>query len=74
MENRCRVISCVKSVKVSQGTKIASWLCGYDSLKPILSFEKTRALASRRLGISQVKVSNEGALANSEILVEMKSG
>ena len=73
MENRCRVISCVKSVKVSQGTKIASWLCGYDSLKPILSFEKTRALASR-LGISQVKVSNEGALANSEILVEMKSG
>ena len=73
MENRCRVISCVKSVKVSQGTKIASWLCGYDSLKPILSFEKTGALASR-LGISQVKVSNEGALANSEILVEMKSG
>ena len=69
MENRCRVISCVKSVKVSQGTKIAAaaplllsslhgWLCGYDSLKPIL-----RRL---HLGISQVKVSNE-ALA-------MKSG
>ena len=71
MENRCRVISCVKSVKVSQGTKIAplllsslhGWLCGYDSLKPIL-----RRL---HLGISQVKVSNE-ALA--KIWGEMKSG
>ena len=70
MENRCRVISCVKSVKVSQGTKIAAalhgWLCGYDSLKPILSFE-----TASWLGISQVKVSNE-ALA--KIWGEMKSG